>query len=203
MHQAQTYPSTIDHWFRTDESLNRIYPEAIQLLAARHWTPLQVTQLVAQFLVTHPGVKILDIGSGVGKFCLAAAYYKPHAAFYGVEQRKDLVDHAEKARDVLGLQNAHFIHSNITQLDFSQYHHFYFFNSFYENLMYKDKIDDTLTTSTFLFNFYHKQLYKKLKELPAGTRIATFHCLDNKLPPEYHIVDSKVETFLKFWIKVL
>jgi len=32
----------------------------------------------------------LDIGSGVGKFCLAGAYYKPSASFFGVEQRKDL-----------------------------------------------------------------------------------------------------------------
>jgi SAM-dependent methyltransferase len=203
MYQAKANPKKIDYWFRTDAGLDKIYPGSIQLLAARHWTPLQVTQMVAPFLVTHPGVKVLDIGSGVGKFCLAAAYYKPHATFYGVEQRKDLVSHAHKAKDLLGLENVHFIHSNITDLDFKQYHHFYFFNSFYENLMDCDKIDDTITCSTALFNFYHKQLYRKLKEMPSGTRIATFHCLDNKIPPEYHLVDSKVETLLKFWIKVL
>jgi len=203
MYQPQTYPHTIDHWFSKDAQLNKLYPESIQLLAARHWTPLKIAQLVAPFLVTHPGVKVLDIGSGVGKFCLAGAYYKPHAAFYGVEQRRDLVEHAENARDALGLQNVHFIHSNITELDFRQYDHFYFFNSFYENLLDNDKIDEKITYSTFLFNYYHKQLYKKLKEMPAGTRVATFHCLDDKIPPEYHIVDAKVETLLKFWIKVL
>jgi ubiquinone/menaquinone biosynthesis C-methylase UbiE len=203
MYSSRTYPGAIDRWFRTDSSLDKLYPKAIQLLSARHWTPIHVTQLVAPFLVTHPGVKVLDIGSGVGKFCLAGAYYKQHASFYGVEQRKDLIDHAEKARDVLGLQNVHFIHSNITELDFSQYHHFYFFNSFYENLMDKDLIDDNITCSASLFNFYHKQLYKKLKEMPAGTRVATYHCLNNKIPPEYHLVETKVETLLQFWIKVL
>ncbi|OQP57676.1 methyltransferase [Niastella vici] len=203
MYQPQTYPNSIDHWFSKDAQLNKLYPETIQLLAARHWTPVHIARLVAPFLVTHPGVKVLDIGSGVGKFCLAGAYYKPHASFYGVEQRKDLVEHAENAREVLGLQNVHFIHSNITELDFRQYHHFYFFNSFYENLLDNEKIDDNITYSTYLFNFYHKQLYKKLKEMPAGTRVATFHCLDNKIPPDYHLVDSQVETLLKFWIKVL
>jgi len=198
-----SFNTAIDQWFKTDTKINKLYPEPIQSLAKRHWTPIQITQLVAQFLVTHTGVKVLDIGSGVGKFCLAGAYYKPHALFYGVEQRKDLVDHSENARDRLGLKNVHFIHSNITDLDFTQYDHFYFFNSFYENLMDKDKIDDNIPFSTFLFNFYHKQLYKKLKVLPAGTRIATFHCLDDKLPPEYHLVDSSVHTLLKFWIKVL
>jgi SAM-dependent methyltransferase len=203
MYPAQIDPANIDNWFNSDAQLNKLYPEAIQLLACRHWTPLSIAQLVAPFLVTHPGVKVLDIGSGVGKFCLAGAYYKPHGTFYGVEQRKDLVDHAKKARGVLGFQNVHFIHSNITELDFSQYDHFYFFNSFYENLMDKERIDDNITYSTFLFNFYHKQLFKKLREMPAGTRVATFHCLDDKMPPDYYIVDSKMGTSLKFWIKVL
>lgn len=203
MHTAPTYPNTINHWFSTDEQLNKLYPKSIQALAPRHWTPLQITQMVAPFLVTHPGVKVLDIGSGVGKFCVAGAYYKPYATFYGVEQRKDLIGHAQKATKTLGLQNVHFIHSNITDLDFSQYHHFYFFNSFYENLMVNDKIDENITHSTYLFNYYHKQLYKKLDGMPAGTRVATFHCLDNKMPPDYHVVDSKVDLLLKFWIKVL
>jgi SAM-dependent methyltransferase len=204
MYQATPiYPNPIDKWFRTDVQLNKLYPESIQLLAHRHWTPLQITQLVAQFLVTHPGVNVLDIGSGVGKFCLAGAYYKPHASFYGVEQRKDLVAHAVDARDELGFQNVHFIHGNITDLDFRQYDHFYFFNSFYENLMENDLIDDNITYSTYLFNYYHNQLYKKLNGMPIGTRVATYHCLDNKIPPGYQEVDSQVRTLLKFWIKVL
>jgi SAM-dependent methyltransferase len=202
MYSTPTYPNKLDHWFRTDATLNKLYPASIQLLAYRHWTPLNITQLVAPFLVTHPGVKVLDIGSGVGKFCVAGAYYKPYASFYGIEQRKDLVDHAEKARDVLGMPNVHFIHGNITALDFRQYDHFYFFNSFYENLMSKDKIDDNIAQSGYLFNYYHKQLYRKLKEMPAGTRVATYHCLDKKIPPCYQLVDSQVATLLKFWIKI-
>jgi len=203
MYPAQTYPNTIDQWFTTDAKLNKLYPESIRLLANRHWTPLQITQLVTQFLVTHPGVKVLDIGSGVGKFCLAGAYYKAHATFYGVEQRKDLIVHGENVRARLGLQNVHFIHSNITELDFRPYDHFYFFNSFYENLMDKDKIDDNIPYSTFLFNYYHNQLYKKLEAMPTGTRVVTFHCLDDKMPPGYHVVDAKDGTLLKFWIKLL
>jgi SAM-dependent methyltransferase len=200
---APAYSNSIDKWFRTDAQLNKLYPDSIQLLAHRHWTPLQITQLVAQFLVTHPGVNVLDIGSGVGKFCLAGAYYKPHASFYGVEQRKDLVAHAADARDMLGFQNVHFIHSNITELDFLQYDHFYFFNSFYENLMEKELIDDNIIYSTYKYNYYHRQLYKKLNAMPIGTRVATFHCLDNKIPPGYQEVDSQVQNLLKFWIKVL
>jgi SAM-dependent methyltransferase len=203
MPPVQIYTRAIDKWFNTDSKLNKLYPESIQLLANRHWTPLQITQLVIEFLVTHPGVKVLDIGSGVGKFCLAGAYYKPHASFFGVEQRHDLIIHGENAREVLGLQNVHFIHGNVTELDFRQYDNFYFFNSFYENLMDNEKIDSNITHSTFLYNYYHKQLYKKLAAMPTGTRIATFHCLDDKIPPCYYMIDANDSTLLKFWIKVL
>jgi SAM-dependent methyltransferase len=198
-----TYSNTVDKWFKTDDQLNKLYPESIQLLAHRHWTPLRITQLVAEFLVTHPGVNVLDIGSGVGKFCLAGAYYKRHATFYGIEQRKDLVAHADNAKAELGFQNVHFIHGNITGLDFRQYDHFYFFNSFYENLMNKELIDDNIPYSAYLYNYYHRQLYKKLDTMPPGTRVATFHCLDNVIPEGYQVVDSQVQNLLKFWIKVL
>jgi SAM-dependent methyltransferase len=202
MSSATTASGTLDQWFSTDSQLHTLYPEPIQLLANRHWTPLKIARMVAPFLATHPGVKVLDIGSGVGKFCLAGAYYKPYASFFGVEQRKNLVVHAEKARDVLGLQNVHFIHRNITQLDFKQYNHFYFFNSFYENLLDKDKIDNSITYSTHLYNYYNRLLYKKLDEMPEGTRVATFHCVEDKMPSGYCLVDSKIGTLLKFWLKI-
>lgn len=202
MYSVYTASDPIHKWFQTDSILNKLYPEPIQSLADRHWTPLHIVQMVAPFLATHPGVKVLDIGSGVGKFCLAGAYYKPYASFFGVEQREHLIAHGEKARNQLGLENVQFIHSNITELDFRQYNHFYFFNSFYENLMDRDKIDENVTHSTFLYNYYHKQLYKKLNEMPAGTRVATFHSLGNKIPPAYHLVDSKAGDLLKFWLKI-
>jgi SAM-dependent methyltransferase len=194
--------SSLDQWFSTDAHLHDLYPESIQLLAARHWTPLNIAQLVVEFLGTHAGVKILDIGSGVGKFCLAGAYYKPQASFFGVEQREHLIDHAEKAKEALGLQNVHFIHSNITKLDFKQFDHLYFFNSFYENLMTTDKIDNTVAHSPFLYKYYHRQLNKKLEEMPAGTRLATFHCMKDVIPMSYYEVEARMGTLLKFWLKL-
>ena len=188
--------SKTDQWFTKDTKLHTLFPEPIQLLAARHWTPLSITQMIVEFLATHAGVKILDIGSGVGKFCLAGAYYKPQASFFGVEQREHLIDHAESAKDALGLQNVHFIHSNITQLDFKQFDHFYFFNSLYENLMTTDKIDNTIAHSPYLYKYYHRQLYKKLEELPVGTRLATFHCMNHVLPNLFTMVDKKFGRFL-------
>jgi hypothetical protein len=199
---TETSSCSIDKWFVTDSNLHHVYPPSIQLLARRHWTPLCITQMVVTFLTPQSGDKVLDIGSGVGKFCLAGAYYKPMASFFGVEQRKDLVAHAETARNILGLQNAHFVHSNFTELDFTQYNHFYFFNSFYENLANTEKIDNNITYSDKLYNYYNRCLYKKLEHMPPGTRLVTYHVLDENISPGYHLVEAQLSNLLKFWIKL-
>ena len=188
--------------FNSDEQFDQLYPFSIQVLARKHWTPLSVARKAANFLASENNARILDIGSGVGKFCLAAAYYKPKAFYYGVEQRKSLINHAETAREILRLENVSFIHGNFTQLDFRNYDHFYFFNSFYENLAGRDKIDDSIDYSGELFNYYNRYLYKQLELKPTGTRLATFHSMEDEVPQGYHVVGSEMDNLLKYWIKI-
>ncbi|MGZ8559365.1 MAG: class I SAM-dependent methyltransferase, partial [Chitinophagaceae bacterium] len=191
-----------EKWLSSDEQFNQLYPLSIQLLARKHWTPLGVARKVANFLAADNNVRILDIGSGVGKFCLSAAYYKPKAFYYGVEQRKNLIANAETARETLHIENVSFIHGNFTQLDFKNYDHFYFYNSFYENLVGTDKIDDSIDYSGELYNYYNRYLYTQLAEKPGGTRLATFHSLEDEIPKSYHEVGSEFDNLLKFWIKI-
>jgi len=56
-----------------DEEFNRIYPKSIRDLSQFQWTPLEVAKLAAKYLAEIPGKKVLDIGSGVGKFCMIGA----------------------------------------------------------------------------------------------------------------------------------
>src|SRR4051812_11127922 len=116
-------PLDLEKWFSSDSQFHHLYPVSIQQLAKKHWTPLAIAEKATRFLVSKDDVKILDIGSGAGKFCLSAAYYKPRALYYGVEQRKDLVAHAEVARDILKMRNVSFIHGNFTQVDFKMFDH--------------------------------------------------------------------------------
>ncbi len=192
----------IDEWFRSDVNFDLLYPAKIQQLAKRHWTPLHVTQKAVQFLAVTANARILDIGSGVGKFCLAAAYFKPHAFYYGVEQRKSLIEHAETARKKLAFQQVCFLHGNFTQLDFRNYDHFYFYNSFYENLAGTDKIDDSIDYSGELYRYYNGYLFQTLEGKPAGTRLVTFHSLEDQMPEGYHLVVAVRNNRLMFRRKV-
>jgi SAM-dependent methyltransferase len=188
-------------WFTDDDTFQNLYPHNIQKLADKHWTPLKVAEYAAEFLVPEDGVKVLDIGSGAGKFCLAASYYKPHGLFYGIEQRKDLLDSAVEAEYNLNLNNLSFLHGNFTQLDFTQFDHFYFYNSFHENIDGAEKIDHNIEHSQSLYNYYNLYLFNQLKKMPVGTRVATYHTWEEQIPPGYYIVRTLFDKLLKFWIK--
>lgn len=190
-----------DHYFSEESHFCQLYPLSIQQLDKDHWSPLIVINRAATFLVHKPGAKILDIGSGSGKFCLAGAYYNPSASFYGVEQRQYLVDAALSVKARSGNLNAHFFHKNFTQLDLKEFDNFYFYNSFAENISGTDKIDDTIDYSMELYNYYTRILSKNLDELPSGTRIVTYKSLNHEIPLSFTLVDAQMDNQLMFWRK--
>jgi hypothetical protein len=195
-------PLHLENLFSTDAKLQQLYPEPIRSLARMHWSPLYIAQKVVSYLAPNDHVKVLDIGSGVGTFCLAGAFYKPSVSFFGVEQRKNLIDHAECARKKLGFPNVHFIHRNFTQLDLCEYDHLYFYNAFFENLDGAEKIDNEMAYSNELYNYYNIYLYNQLEKMPIGTRVATYCSWDDEIPPCYHMIEAHYNKLLKFWIKM-
>ncbi len=194
--------SSKDHLFASDSVFDQLYPNEMRLLAYRHWTPLYVAKKAADFLCAQDKVNILDIGSGVGKFCMAAAHFHPNAFCYGVEQRQSLIEHAESVKEKIGLENVSFIQGNFTEIDFKKYDHFYFYNSFYENLQGTPKIDESLEYTTSKYHYYYNLMFRQLEKLPAGTKLATFHTSENDLPRGYHIVGADVDELLKYAIKI-
>ena len=95
-------------WFSSDMIFNSVYPPHIREVAQKHWTPLEVAMKAADYLASSPGTKVLDIGSGSGKFCFTAANFHPDTQFYGVEQRKELVDLCNNLKENFKLANITF-----------------------------------------------------------------------------------------------
>lgn len=192
----------MNNWFASDLIFNSLYPKPIQEVAEKHWTPVNVAKKAAAFLAISPEVKVLDIGSGSGKFCLIAANEHPLTSFYGVEQRENLVDLSAGLARELRLENVFFICDNICNIDFEKYDHFYFYNSFYENVPGTQKIDSTIKYSEELYNYYNRYLYRQLKKKPEGTRLVTYHSFGSEIPAGYEVVNTDYNEFLKFWIKL-
>lgn len=187
--------------FSSDAAFDSLYTLRAQQLSSIHWTPLKIALKAAQFLTEGSGNHILDIGSGVGKFCLIAAHYFPDHNFHGVEQRKTLIDEAIFAQNATGISNATFIHKNFTELDTVPYDHFYFYNSFSENIFHYKPIDNLIEASPQLYDSYLDHLYQMLEEKPPGTRLATYHWQQHQIPADYKRVQHITDQELKFWIK--
>jgi len=183
-----------------DSDIDSLYPLHIRKLSHRHWTPVDVTKSAVKFLAQNYGAKILDIGSGVGKFCLAAGSFQPDCYYYGVEQREQLIEYAERAKYEMDLHNVAFLHANIKEIDFGDYDHFYFFNAFYEHLDNSVRIDKDTTVSIELYKEYTKYLFAQLAHMRRGTRLVTYHTRREQIPSVFSLQASAFAGNLKFWI---
>lgn len=187
--------------YLSDAAFDSLYSLRAQQLSAIHWTPIDIAKRAALHLTGGEGKDILDIGSGVGKFCLVAAHYFPSHTFHGVEQRKALVDEAIIAQKASNTLNADFLHANFNEIDTNVYNHFYFYNSFSENLFHYKPIDNLVITSDEIYESYLNEFYQLLTEKKSGTRLATYYCPDGYVPPDYKTIKHTSGDPLKLWIK--
>lgn len=195
------YSDTLNiSYFRKDAAFDTLYPLHIRDLSQLHWTALDIALEASNFLAS-PGARVLDIGSGVGKFCIAAAVYHPNTQFFGIEQRKDLFTYAKSAQEEVGVGNVHLSYGNLMDLNYEDYDHYYFYNSFYENIEPGSRIDYSVSTSFELYNQYTEYVHEMLSSRPTGTKLATYHTQDKQIPSSYKLIDNSYSRFLKMWVK--
>jgi len=184
-----------------DSEFNEVYPIRIKKLAARHWTPVKIARKAAGFLVDKPHKRVLDIGSGAGKFCLVGAA-STNGIFYGVEQRESLIKLSREIAEKYKIDNIEFIHSNITEISFLDYDAFYFFNSFQENIDLTARIDKSIAPSEGLYNLYTGYLKDQLEKTPIGTKLVTYWSNGREIPESFTLESVSYGGTLSFWIKV-
>src|SRR5690349_287701 len=131
-------PSTLGALLRRgheldDDEFDEVYPDWGRRMSHVHWTPVAVARCAAQWLVARPGTRVLDVGSGVGKFAIVGSLVT-EGVFYGIEQRKHLVDAAQAAARGLRAKSVHFLHGDMTTLDWQLFDAFYLYNPFQEDM---------------------------------------------------------------------
>lgn len=170
-----------DEWL-FDEYL----PPDLQLKAFVHFTPIPIARRAARLLAPRSGMRILDVGSGAGKFCIIAAHELPNATLVGVEQRKHLVHVATRLAERWCVANTTFIHGDAFALDWSDFDAFYFFNPFAEQLFQPCQVlDATIEHGPKHYIRYLAATYDRLAKARAGTRVVTHHGLGTPLPMGY------------------
>lgn len=184
----------------TDEELDAFFPMKMRKLSGTQWSPVSVAKKAIEFLVKDAGTKVLDLGSGAGKFCVVAAKYSK-GEIYGIEQRENLVVLSRKLAKTYHLDNVNFIHGDIKKVNLSNYAAFYFFNSFEENINLTDKLDKENAIDVEHYEQYISYLNRELDKLPVGVKIVTYCGQGREIPESYVLVKSSNKGKLIFWEK--
>jgi protein-L-isoaspartate O-methyltransferase len=187
-----------------DDVFDHQFPRRIQVHSSVHLTPVAVARCAARLLAPRPGMRVLDVGSGPGKFCVVAAREVPEATFVGVELRPHLVHMARKLASRVGVRNVSFVHANAMDVDWSAFDAFYLYNPFAEQL-HDDAflLDRSLSFEPSKFVEYVAAARQRLAAAAIGTRVVTYHSFGAPTPQGYDLVESHAigTDQLELWIK--
>ncbi|MEO8549284.1 MAG: methyltransferase domain-containing protein [Kofleriaceae bacterium] len=187
-----------------DRYFDHDLPRRLQVKSSLHFTPMAVARRAAQLLAPTPGMRVLDVGAGPGKFCLVAAQEVPTATFVGIEIRPHLVHTARKLADRLGVTNAIFLEGDALAADWSTYDAFYFYNPFAEQLHEQlFAIDHSIPLVPARFEHAVEEASRRLAEARIATRVVTYHSFGAAAPASYDLVERFPlgTDHLELWIK--
>jgi ubiquinone/menaquinone biosynthesis C-methylase UbiE len=184
-----------------DEQFDAIYPFEIRELSDRHWTSVYVAKLSAGYLCNQKPVKVLDIGSGVGKFCLVGAILHPRSEFHGVDIRQNFIDISNAIKNEHAVSNVHFFQKDVLQMNFSGYDAIYFFNSFQEKIDVTSIIDRNSEVSVEMYMTYIKHIFNELNNVPIGTKLVTYYSEEFYVPNTFKLISTHIKGELKFYLK--
>jgi SAM-dependent methyltransferase len=157
----------------SDEDFDRIYPEWVRRASGTHWTPIEVARRAVHLLGVDNRTRVLDVGSGAGKFCLVGSLTSP-GRFVGVEQRPRLVAAAARAARSGRVERVQFIHGEALAIDWRDFDVFYLYGPFYEQVFdIQPAIEEPITRSEQRYHACIAETIEKLSSARAGTRVVT------------------------------
>jgi len=186
-----------------DREFDAMLPAWARALSSQHWTPVSIARRAADMLKAVGGDRVLDVGAGVGKFCLVAAL-SGEGTFVGVEQRPHLVAIARAIARQYGIRGAQFIQADLADVDWRGYDAFYFYNPFGENYFGPQEwIDGTVVHSLARYERDKAVVLHRLAAAKVGARIVTFHGFGDDPPEGYERTahEEAGSDALELWVK--
>lgn len=187
-----------------DTAFDAVFPAAIRLLSARFWTPVEVARRAAAMIQAAGVRRVLDVGSGPGKFALVAAMAAPDVEFVGVERRPHLVAAARRAKAQLAIPNARFHIGDAADVEWEPFDGFYFFNPFAENLFVPDeRIDGGAELGVEQFMRDVRAAERALQRVRVGSVVLTYHGTGTRMPGCFDLERSERagSDELHLWVK--
>jgi hypothetical protein len=188
----------------TDRAFDRLLPEALQVVSHEYWTPLHVAVRAARWFEEMGVRSVVDIGAGVGKFCVAAALASS-CRFVGLEQRGWLVDVARSLVDAFDLgERVDFVVGALGEARVPDADAYYFYNPFGENLFFDGHLDKEVELGDERYDRDVAAAESLLRNAPLGTYALTYNDFGGMMPRAYRLLrtDRHLPRDLCLWRKV-
>ena len=186
-----------------NREFDAIYPEPVCRLSAQHWTPVDVARCAAKLLTDGGASQVLDVGAGVGKFCLIGAL-TTGATFYGIEHRRWLVDIGIDILRRFEVKRVQLRHCTLEAVRWQNFDAIYLYNPFEENLVHPSlQIDRTVALSRSDSSAMLPASKRFYVSARTGTRVVTYHGYGGWIPESYELVEGRQcgTSQLHLWMK--
>lgn len=179
---------------RDDVAFDRFLPFGYQRASRHFWTPLRAIARAGLWLDELGIDVVVDIGSGVGKFCIAGALAS-RSSFIGIEQRGELIKVARGIAQIFDLgPRVRFIEGVFGEVTVPAAHCYYFFNPFGEGLFERaDQLDDDVEVSQARSLRDIHLAEQLLEAAPIGTYVMTYNGFGGTLPGGYDFLRTDLE----------
>jgi len=189
----------------SDADFDRFLPDPIRAVSRTYWTPLRVARRAAEWLDAQGVRCVLDIGSGSGKFCVAAALAS-RAQYVGFEQRPRLVAAARRLAKIFDVEDrVTFVDGTFGVTPTPGADAFYLFNPFGENLFSEEScLDLDVELGIERFRRDIAAVEQLLAHAPVGTCLVTYNGFGGRVPETYQAihVERDLPSVLCLWRKV-
>jgi len=187
----------------SDEALDALYPKEVRAVSPRFFTPVATAVRAAKLCAPEGRTRVLDVGAGVGRFCLVGALVT-EGIFVGIEHREWLVDVGREVLASAGARGARLVHGTLEDVDFAYFDAFYLYNPFEENLLHPSlHLDASVTLSIDRYLSDVERIEGALDVAPPGTRVVTYHGFGGTMPPGYarESLEPGEDPDLSLWVK--
>lgn len=205
--RAAPIPSLIAEALRAglrvdDRDFDQLLPTELRAVSSQYWTRLSVAAHAAEWFEALGVQRVVDIGSGAGKFCVAAALAGT-ASYVGLEHRLALVIAARALAETLAVEDkVEFVHGTLGHLAELRADAYYLFNPFGENWY---SVEEQLDAEVELGPERHARdvaaVERMLREAPLGTCVLTYNGFGGDVPASYDElrIDETRSSPLRLW----
>lgn len=205
-------PPTADelaHEIRTggrpdDELFDRFLPPRLRVASGVFWTPLAVAARAAAWFAELGVASVADIGSGAGKFCVAAALGGA-CRFVGLEQRPRLVAAAGRLARLFRVDDrVRFVAGVLDPRTAPAAEAYYLYNPFAENRFGPEAhLDDDVELGEDRYQRDLAAAEELLRRARPGTYVVTYNGFGGEPPGGYEPIraDRTLPNVLRMWHK--